>query len=225
MIFTDPTEGLRWVLKKNMQIDGVWCASSLKWPLFREILGENPADIHLWPPISGLVGVMNILNGIARGGSPCVWAPPSLAAEERMLWERSTCAECMKMCCFGGKNSIVRVLTADSESSENYVVIQSKVARNTCHKREWAERSLRTNGTEWRDELRTWNCMTLKLHTIINQRLKVVYIRGTVPHPCSGQKLLYSGPTPSSLYAALCGQPMSKASQWPGIYQLAFINN
>ena len=32
---------------------------------------------------------MNIINGIARGVSPCERAPPSLAAEERMLWERS----------------------------------------------------------------------------------------------------------------------------------------
>ena len=38
----------------------------------------------------GLWGVMNIIDGIARGVSPCVRAPPSLAAEERMLWERST---------------------------------------------------------------------------------------------------------------------------------------
>ena len=73
-----------------MQIGGVRCAISQIWPKFREMLGENPADIHLWPPISGLVGVMNIINGIARGVSPCVRAPPSLAAEERMLWERST---------------------------------------------------------------------------------------------------------------------------------------
>ena len=33
---------------------------------------------------------MNIINGIARGVSPRVRAPPSLATEERMLWERST---------------------------------------------------------------------------------------------------------------------------------------
>ena len=44
-------------------------------------------DIH---PNAGLVGVMNIINGIARGVFPCVRAPPSLAAEERMLRERST---------------------------------------------------------------------------------------------------------------------------------------
>ena len=36
---------------------------------------------------------MNIINGIARGGSPCVQAPliVSLAPEEQMLWEGSTC--------------------------------------------------------------------------------------------------------------------------------------
>ena len=38
----------------------------------------------------GLWGVMNIINGISRGVSPCVRAPPSLATDERMLWERST---------------------------------------------------------------------------------------------------------------------------------------
>ena len=60
---------------------------------------------------------MNIINGIARGVSQCVRAPPSLATEERMLWERSThvptkvvCAECMKMCRLGGKNSVVKGL-------------------------------------------------------------------------------------------------------------------
>ena len=71
--------------QENMQIGGVRCAISRIWPKFREMLGENPADIHIC-----LWGVMNIINGIARGVSPCVRAPPSLAAEERMLWERST---------------------------------------------------------------------------------------------------------------------------------------
>ena len=56
---------------------------------------------------------MNIINGIARGVSPCVRAPPSLAAEERMLRGVPTkvvCAECIKMCCLGGKNSVVKGL-------------------------------------------------------------------------------------------------------------------
>ena len=42
--------------EENMQIDDVWWAISQIWPKFREILGENPADTHLWPLIAGLVG-------------------------------------------------------------------------------------------------------------------------------------------------------------------------
>jgi len=34
---------------------------------------------------------MNIINGIANGGSPHVLVPSSLAPEEQTLWERSTC--------------------------------------------------------------------------------------------------------------------------------------
>ena len=33
--------------QENMQIGGVRCAISQIWPKFREMLGENPADIHL----------------------------------------------------------------------------------------------------------------------------------------------------------------------------------
>ena len=33
--------------QENMQIGGVRCAISLIWPKFREMLGENPADVHL----------------------------------------------------------------------------------------------------------------------------------------------------------------------------------
>ena len=75
--------------QENMQIGGVRCAISQIWPIkFREMLGENPADIHL--RLLGLWGVINIITSIARGVSPCVRAPPSLTAKERMLWERST---------------------------------------------------------------------------------------------------------------------------------------
>ena len=68
-----------------------------------------------------MLGVMNIINGFARRISPCVRAPPSLAAEERMLWAydsmKVVCAECMKMCCLGGKNSVVNSLpTNDCKS-------------------------------------------------------------------------------------------------------------
>ena len=41
MIFIDPTQ------EENMQIGGVRCAISQIWPKFREMLGENLADIHL----------------------------------------------------------------------------------------------------------------------------------------------------------------------------------
>ena len=33
--------------QENMQIGGVKCAISQIWPKFREMLGENPADVHL----------------------------------------------------------------------------------------------------------------------------------------------------------------------------------
>ena len=33
--------------QENMQIGGVRCAISQIWPKFREMLGEDPADIHL----------------------------------------------------------------------------------------------------------------------------------------------------------------------------------
>ena len=64
---------------------------------------------------------MNIINDTARGGSPyCVRAPPSLATEEQMLWERSTYegGECMKMCCLGEKNSVVKGLSASLLTGE-----------------------------------------------------------------------------------------------------------
>ena len=76
--------------QENMQIGGVRCAISQIWPKFREMLGENRLTSTFDLRLLGLWGVMNIINGIARGVSPCVRAPPSLAAEERMLWERST---------------------------------------------------------------------------------------------------------------------------------------
>ena len=55
-------------------------------------LGRSWAKIQLIPTFDlqllGLRVVMNIINGIARGGSPYVPAPPSLAPEERMMCER-----------------------------------------------------------------------------------------------------------------------------------------
>ena len=50
----------------------------------------------LWPSVTWLQVVMNIISDIARRGSPCVLAPPSLAPEEWTLWERNTyeCGMC-----------------------------------------------------------------------------------------------------------------------------------
>ena len=57
---------------------------------------------------------MIIINGIARGVSPCVRAPPvwPLRSEccGRGVPTKVVCAECMKMCCLGGKNSEVKGL-------------------------------------------------------------------------------------------------------------------
>ena len=76
--------------QENMQIGGVRCAISQIWPKFKEMLSKIRLTSTFDLRLLGLWGVMNIINGIARGVSPCVRAPPSLAAEERMLWERST---------------------------------------------------------------------------------------------------------------------------------------
>ena len=73
--------------QENLQIGGVRCAISQIGPS----LGKCWAKIRLTSTFDlrllGLWGVMNIINGIAREVSPCVRAPPSLAAEERMLGE------------------------------------------------------------------------------------------------------------------------------------------
>ena len=64
-----------------------WCKMCHQSDLAQGNAGQKSTfDLRLL----GLWGVMNIINGIARGVSPCVRAPPRLAAEERMLWERST---------------------------------------------------------------------------------------------------------------------------------------
>ena len=76
--------------QENMQIGGVRCAISQIWPKFRECWAKIRLTSTFDLRLLGLWGIMNIINGIARGVSPCVRAPPSLAAEERMLWERST---------------------------------------------------------------------------------------------------------------------------------------
>ena len=81
MIFIDPTQGL----KKTCKLV-VYGVPSVRSGPRAKIRLTSTFDLRLL----ALWGVMNIINGIARGVSPCVRAPPSLAAEERMLWERST---------------------------------------------------------------------------------------------------------------------------------------
>ena len=55
-----------------------------------EVLHENWSNLHFDSQLFGFWVVMNIINGIAKEGSPCVLLPPSLALEEVLLWERST---------------------------------------------------------------------------------------------------------------------------------------
>ena len=42
-----PQQGPQMGLEENMQVDGVRYATTQIWSNFREILGENPADLHL----------------------------------------------------------------------------------------------------------------------------------------------------------------------------------
>ena len=64
------------------------CQHSAK---FRGGLHNSQSDLQFDPQLLGFWVAMNIINGIARGGSSCALVPPSLATEERTLWERSTC--------------------------------------------------------------------------------------------------------------------------------------
>ena len=49
-----------------------------------EVLHENLSNLDFDPQYLGFWVVMNIINSISRGGSPCVLVPPSLAPEEQM---------------------------------------------------------------------------------------------------------------------------------------------
>ena len=42
------------------------------------------------------------------------------------------CAECMKMCCLGGKNSVVKGLTKDKERGLDKIYYVIRVARPLC---------------------------------------------------------------------------------------------
>jgi len=78
--------GVQW----NMHTDGVWCPLLRSRPCFREVLPENHSNLHL---DRQLLVVMNIINGIARGGSPCALVPSKSAIEEWTLL-RVTCGMC-----------------------------------------------------------------------------------------------------------------------------------
>jgi len=60
-------------------------------PRLGEVLHVNWCNLHFDLQLLGSWVVMNIINSIARMDSPCVLVPPSLAPEEQMLWESSTC--------------------------------------------------------------------------------------------------------------------------------------
>ena len=66
---------------------------------------------------------MNIINGIARAGSPHVLVPASLAPEEGMLWERSTCNSGM---CWMHINVYLRLVSCPDHTfnEENSLVNQ-----------------------------------------------------------------------------------------------------
>ena len=93
-----------WVFKKTC----TWIVCDV--PLLRsspsggEVLHENQSNVHFDPRLLCSWVVMNIINGVARGSSPCALALPSLASEEQTL-ERNTCKchvlKCTEMCIVG----------------------------------------------------------------------------------------------------------------------------
>ena len=95
MISIDHSDGLRWafgtrVFKKTcilMVCDFPLLRSIPSWG---EVLHENQSSVHFDPRLLSPWVLMNIINGIARGGSPCALVPPSLLPEEWTPWERKT---------------------------------------------------------------------------------------------------------------------------------------
>ena len=104
-----PCRGPQMGPHETMQMDGVWCASSQIWPKFRfrEILGENPADIHIWPPITGLVGswisLTVLLEGALHVCEPHQFSPLRSECCGRGAPTNVVCAECMKCVVLGGR--------------------------------------------------------------------------------------------------------------------------
>jgi len=57
-------------------------------PSLGEVLHVNWCNLHFDLQLLGSWVVMNIINGIARMGSPCVLVPLSLAPEENAMGEQ-----------------------------------------------------------------------------------------------------------------------------------------
>jgi len=69
MIFIDHANGLRQAFgtqEENMHTD---------------FLHQNQSNVHIDPQLLCSWVVMNTINGVARGGSPCALVLPSLAPE------------------------------------------------------------------------------------------------------------------------------------------------
>ena len=87
MRFIDCSDGLRQafgtqVFRKTctlMVCDMPLLSSS---PSLGEVLHENQSNLHSDPQLLGSRVVMNIINDIARGGSPYTLIPPSLVCAE-----------------------------------------------------------------------------------------------------------------------------------------------
>ena len=112
MRFISPTEGLVQVLRETCRlivydVPAVRSAPSLgrSWAL------TSTFDLRLL----GLWVVIDIINSIARRGSPCVLAPPSLVLRSECCGRgaptKVVCADCMKKLLSWRKNSVIKGLT------------------------------------------------------------------------------------------------------------------
>ena len=67
---------------------------------------------------------MDIINGIARGVSPCVrphqFLPLKSECCGREVPTKVVCVECLKMCRLGGKNSVVKGLICGWRINESH---------------------------------------------------------------------------------------------------------
>ena len=82
-------------LQENMCTDCVWCPTAQIQSKLRGGPARESVQCPLLPQLLCSWVVMNIINGIASEGSPCVLVPPSLDPEEKTLWERNTCEQSM----------------------------------------------------------------------------------------------------------------------------------